>query len=183
MVYSLEIGSHDGIFRKSGFEFRLIDRLTLLTFPWFFSVPPGSGITLIQTTNASFNILPNLSVNKMWSLTVRSYTNYAVETALLIKPRNNFPLDFPIKSLYAFVTFSIRATCPAHLIFHDLMVLIQFGEEYKACPPFCCCVVFNKSKYSPQPLFSHKHIFRSLISRGTCKCSITVNSMKWHSLQ
>jgi len=42
-----------------------------------------------------------------------------------------FPSDFPIKILYAFLFSPMRVTCPAHLIFFDLITLIIFGELYK----------------------------------------------------
>jgi hypothetical protein len=41
-----------------------------------------------------------------------------------------FPSGFPINILYTFVSL-IRATCTAHLILLDLIILIILGEEYK----------------------------------------------------
>jgi hypothetical protein len=44
-------------------------------------------------------------------------------------PSGLFPSGFPANILYAFL-YSIRATCPAHLILIDLNILIILGEEY-----------------------------------------------------
>jgi hypothetical protein len=38
---------------------------------------------------------------------------------------------FSAKILYAFLFPPIRATCHAHLIFLDVIILIILGEEYK----------------------------------------------------
>jgi hypothetical protein len=55
-------------------------------------------------------------------------------THLCLGPcRGLFPYDFPTNNLYeyAFLFFPILATCPAHLIFLDLVVVIIPGKEYK----------------------------------------------------
>jgi hypothetical protein len=38
---------------------------------------------------------------------------------------------FPSNILYVFLLAPIRATCPAHLILLDFILLITLGEEYK----------------------------------------------------
>jgi hypothetical protein len=47
-------------------------------------------------------------------------------------PSGLFPSGFPTNILYAFLfSSSIRATYPAHLSLHDLIILVILGEEYK----------------------------------------------------
>jgi len=46
-------------------------------------------------------------------------------------PHSLFPSHFLAKILFSFLNLPICATCPAHLIFLDLIALIKFIEAYK----------------------------------------------------
>jgi hypothetical protein len=46
-------------------------------------------------------------------------------------PSGLFPSGFLTNNLYTFLSSPIRATCPAHLILLDFIILLILGEDYK----------------------------------------------------
>jgi hypothetical protein len=50
---------------------------------------------------------------------------------LLALPSGLFPTGFPTKTLYGFLFFPLRAACPAHPIFLDLINRIIFTEKHE----------------------------------------------------
>jgi hypothetical protein len=67
------------------------------------------------------------------------------------------PSGFPTNILYAFLLASIRATCPAHFILLDLIVLFILGEEYKLWISSLCSFLqppVTSSLFGPNILLS-----------------------------
>ena len=53
-------------------------------------------------------------------------------------PSGLFPPDFPTKTLHTTLLYSVRATCPAHLILLKFITQIIFGEEYRSVSSSLC---------------------------------------------
>jgi hypothetical protein len=77
-----------------------------------------------------------------------------------------FPSGFPISALYAFLLFSNRATCSAHLNFSDVIILIIIGEEYKssyeACsqtPWFCVHPLMSETNFHTMQQHRQHYIY------------------------
>jgi hypothetical protein len=54
------------------------------------------------------------------------------------RPSGLFPSGFPTNNLHTFLFSPIHATCPAHFILLNLIILIKLGEEYKSRSSSLC---------------------------------------------
>jgi hypothetical protein len=74
-----------------------------------------------------------------------------------------FPSGCPTKTIYALFIYPTRTTCPSHLILHDLITPIIFGEVYKLWSSSLCSLLqppTTSSILGPNilnTLFSHTH--------------------------
>jgi hypothetical protein len=73
-------------------------------------------------------------------------------------------LWFSTQTSHEFST--MRASCPAHVVLLDLIILTTFGEEYKLCNSSCDFLQLPvaSSALNPCVVFSCAHIRGGLIS-------------------
>jgi len=62
-----------------------------------------------------------------WTSTLILYSHLR-----LCPPNGIFPSGFPTKTPYALILFPIRATCPSHIISHDLIIQTILGEQFRS---------------------------------------------------
>jgi hypothetical protein len=104
-----------------------------------------------------------------WAISIQSTPSHPISLRYTLILSSHLPLDHPsglfssgvpTNILHACLFFPIRATCPAHLIFLDLIILIILGEVMKLLimrvSLTSCHFISLWSTHSPQhPVLNH----------------------------
>jgi len=93
-------------------------------------------------------------------------------------PSGLFPSGFPITILYATRLSHVRATCPAHLILHDLITQIIFGEAYRSVRSSLCSLLhFPVTSHLSGPNILLRTLFSNIF---TLRSSLNVSEQVSH---
>ena len=104
----------------------------------------------------------------LWASSIQSTPQYHTSWRSILILSSNlclgltsglFPSGFPTKTLYTPLLSPIQATCPAHPIFLDFIILTVWGEEYRS---------FSSSTRS----FLHSHVTSSLLGPNIYKTAL-----------
>jgi hypothetical protein len=78
-------------------------------------------------------LVPTLSNTTPFHSLPSNFLRYVLILSFYLQ-RGLFPSGFPIKKLYVFSFYSVRTTCPAHLISFDFIILIVITADPSGRP-------------------------------------------------
>jgi hypothetical protein len=114
--------------------------------------PEGSSLYLWSLSWANWiHSTPPQPISLRFILIPSSYLH-------LVLPSGLFPLGFPTKTLYTYLSSPMCTTSPTPLILVDLICLVIFGDEYKIwCFSLCNFLILHPSVqiFSLDPVLWH----------------------------